>query len=76
MIPCLRHNERVIPFRPRQQETAVLTIDTGIKQVVRERYASAAVAKTSCCGPKSCADAAGPDLALNMIGDAYADVDG
>ena len=53
-----------------------MTIDTGIKQVVRERYASAAVAKTSCCGPKSCADAAGPDLALNMIGDAYADVDG
>jgi SAM-dependent methyltransferase len=53
-----------------------LTIDTGIKQVVRERYASAAVAKTSCCGPKSCADAAGPDLGLDMIGDAYADVDG
>ena len=52
-----------------------MTIDTGIKQVVRERYASAAVAKTSCCGPK-CADAAGPDLGLNMIGDAYADVDG
>jgi SAM-dependent methyltransferase len=53
-----------------------LTTDTDIKQVVRERYASAAVAKSSCCGPKSCGGTSGPDLGLNMIGDAYQGVDG
>ena len=53
-----------------------MTTDTDIKQIVRERYASAAVAKTSCCGPKTCGDTTGPDLGLNMIGDAYRDVEG
>ena len=53
-----------------------MTTDTDIKQVVRERYASAAVAKTSCCGPKTCGGTSGPDLGLNMIGDAYRDVEG
>src|SRR5512144_70239 len=53
-----------------------LTTDTDIKQIVRERYAFAAVAKTSCCGPRTCGDTPGPDLGLNMIGDAYRDVEG
>jgi arsenite methyltransferase len=51
-----------------------VTTDTGIKQVVRERYASAARAKGSCCGPQSCDGGAGLDL--DMIGDAYRNVDG
>jgi arsenite methyltransferase len=53
-----------------------LTTDTDIKQVVRERYASAAMAKGSCCGPTSCGGTNGPDLGLNMIGDAYQGIDG
>jgi SAM-dependent methyltransferase len=51
-----------------------MTTETEIKRVVRERYASAAVAKTSCCGPTSCSETA--DLGLNMIGDAYSRVEG
>lgn len=53
-----------------------MSTDTDIKRVVRVRYASAAVAKTSCCGPKTCGDATAQDLGLNMIGDAYRDVEG
>ena len=53
-----------------------MNAENEIKEVVRARYASAAVAKTGCCGPRSCGDAAGPDLGLNMIGDAYRSVDG
>jgi SAM-dependent methyltransferase len=49
---------------------------TDIKRIVRERYASAALGKTSCCGPKSCDATAGSDVGLKMIGDAYAGVDG
>ena len=51
-----------------------------IKQVVRERYASAALAKSSCCGPRICGDSGndvgGPDLGLDMVGDAYQAVEG
>ena len=50
--------------------------ETEIKRVVRERYASVAMGKTSCCGAKSLDVTTGPDLGLNMIGDAYAGVDG
>lgn len=50
--------------------------DPDIKQVVRERYASAALANRSCCGPKHAGDTIGPDLGLKMIGDAYKGVDG
>ena len=57
-----------------------MTADIEIKQVVRERYASAALAKSSCCGPRICGDSGndvgGPDLGLDMIGDAYQAVDG
>jgi arsenite methyltransferase len=51
-----------------------LNAESEIKRVVRERYASAAVSGTPCCGPKSCGDAA--DLGLDMIGEAYKGVDG
>ena len=57
-----------------------MTADTEIKRIVRERYSSAALGKGSCCGPKICCDsgndAGGPDLGLDMIGDAYQAVDG
>jgi arsenite methyltransferase len=56
-----------------------ITDDTKIKQLVRERYSSAAVGKGSCCGPKICCDSGNvgsPDLGLDMIGDAYEAVDG
>ncbi|MBK8176076.1 MAG: arsenite methyltransferase [Rhodospirillales bacterium] len=53
-----------------------MSMETEIKQVVRERYAAAAVVRTSCCGSKSPAVASGPDLGLNIIGDAYHHVDG
>jgi arsenite methyltransferase len=57
-----------------------ITDDTKIKQLVRERYSSAAVGKGSCCGPKTCCgsgnDIGAPDLEINMIGDAYQSVDG
>jgi ubiquinone/menaquinone biosynthesis C-methylase UbiE len=57
-----------------------MTADIEIKQLVRERYASAALTKSSCCGPRTCGnsdtDAGGPDLGLDMIGDAYHAVDG
>jgi SAM-dependent methyltransferase len=50
--------------------------ETDIKRAVRERYAAAAATRTSCCGPKSCDGSVAVDLGLNMIGDAYAGVDG
>src|SRR5512144_1700921 len=57
-----------------------MTADIEIKQVVLDRYASAAVTKSSCCGPRTCGESengvGGPDLGLDMIGDAYQDVDG
>jgi hypothetical protein len=45
---------------------------------VRERYTSAAMAKSSCCGPKVCCNTSNEaaDLGLDMIGDAYQTVDG
>ena len=42
-----------------------MNTESEIKQVVRERYASAAVSGTPCCGPKSCGDAA--DLGLDEV---------
>ena len=57
-----------------------ITDDTKIKRIVRERYSSVALGKGGCCGPKICCDsgndAGGPDLGLNMIGDAYQAIDG
>ena len=57
-----------------------MTADIEIKQVVRERYASAALTKSSCCGPRTCGesgnDVSGPDLGVNMIGGAYQAVEG
>ena len=57
-----------------------ITDDTEIKRLVRERYSSAALGKGSCCGPKICCDSGsdtgGPDLGLDMIGDAYQTIDG
>src|SRR5512147_2164420 len=57
-----------------------ITDDTEVKRLVRERYSSAAQGKGSCCGPKICCDSGndtgGPDLGLDMIGDAYQAIDG
>src|SRR5512132_2375375 len=57
-----------------------ITDDTEVKRLVRERYSSAALGKGSCCGPKICCDSGndvgGPDLGLDMVGDAYQAVDG
>ena len=59
-----------------ERETTLVTTDTEIKQVVRERYAAAALTKGSCCGSQSGDGGAGPDLGLDMIKDAYRSVDG
>src|SRR5512144_3141587 len=57
-----------------------MTADIEIKQVVLDRYASAALTKSSCCGPRTCGesgnDVSGPDLGVNMIGGAYQAVEG
>jgi arsenite methyltransferase len=57
-----------------------ITDDTEIKRLVRERYSSAALGKGSCCEPKICCDSGndtgGPDLGLDMIGDAYQPIEG
>jgi ubiquinone/menaquinone biosynthesis C-methylase UbiE len=55
-----------------------MTADIEIKQLARERYASAALTKSSCCGPSSCGSGGGPDLGLNlnMIGNAYEGLEG
>jgi ubiquinone/menaquinone biosynthesis C-methylase UbiE len=57
-----------------------MTADIEIKQAVRERYASAALTKSSCCGPRTCGnsgtDVGGPDLVLDMVGGAYQAIEG
>ena len=73
-----RHQELVRACRL----TASLRIDRGvthghdveIKQVVRERYASAAATSKRCCG-RPPGELAQPDLGLDMIGDAYKTVE-
>lgn len=47
-----------------------------IKTLVRDRYAAAVSAGSGCCGPSSCGCGSGPDLGLDMVGDAYAQVEG
>jgi SAM-dependent methyltransferase len=50
-----------------------MTATTDIKSVVRARYGAIAEgAAPGCCGPLTCCGDAGPD----MIGDAYADLEG
>jgi ubiquinone/menaquinone biosynthesis C-methylase UbiE len=50
--------------------------EADIKQVVRERYASAAATSKRCCGATAGKGLANPDLRLDMIGDAYKAVEG
>jgi arsenite methyltransferase len=55
-----------------------MTADIEIKQLVRERYASAALTK-SCCGPSTSGNSGnlgGSDLGLDMIGGAYQAIEG
>ncbi len=47
-----------------------------IKTLVRERYADAATKASGCCGPSSCGCGSGPDTGVDMIGNAYSQVDG
>ena len=47
-----------------------------IKTLVRERYAAAATAGSGCCGPSSCGCGSRPGLGVDMIGNAYSQVDG
>lgn len=49
---------------------------TDIKQVVRERYASAARTSNRCCGAAAGKGLAQSELGVNMIGDAYRGVEG
>lgn len=50
--------------------------EAEIKQVVRERYASAAATSQRCCGATAGKELAHPNLGLDMIGDAYKVVEG
>lgn len=47
-----------------------------IKTLVRERYADAATRASGCCGPSSCGCGSGPDAGVDMIGNAYSQVEG
>jgi len=53
-----------------------MTTAPDIKTVIRERYAAAATAGSGCCGPSSCGCGTDPTLGLDMVGDAYSQVDG
>ncbi|WP_316979275.1 arsenite methyltransferase [Shumkonia mesophila] len=47
-----------------------------IKTLVRERYADAATRASGCCGPSSCGCGSGPGTGVDMIGNAYSQVEG
>jgi SAM-dependent methyltransferase len=56
-----------------------MTTDAAIKELVRQRYGAIAEqgAKAGCCGPSSCGcDAPMAPDGLDMIGDAYAGIEG
>lgn len=53
-----------------------MNTESEIKRAVRERYASAALTANRCCGAAAGKGLTQPDLGLDMIGDAYAGVDG
>lgn len=53
-----------------------MTTAPDIKTVIRERYAAAATASSGCCGPSSCGCNTDLTLGLNMVGNAYSQVDG
>jgi hypothetical protein len=57
-----------------QEETAMRGQDE-VRTMVRERYAAIARNAESCCGPGCCGPEMAPD-GLNVIGDAYAGVEG
>jgi len=53
-----------------------MTTAPDIKTLVRERYADAVTAGSGCCGPSSCCCGSGSGPGIDMIGDAYSQVDG
>jgi SAM-dependent methyltransferase len=53
-----------------------MTPPPDIKTIVRERYADAVTRGSGCCGPSSCGCNSDLTLGLNMVGNAYSQVDG